>query len=464
MTIWTPTLANGRPAYQALADAIAADRKAGRLKPGDKLPPHRDLAYALGLTVGTVTRGYAEAARRGLARGEVGRGTFVLDAATRPTPADAGFVRRQAFDADFLNLTITRPALDGMAAHVQAALKRLADHDLDPLIDYATPEGLPQHREAVAAWLRRRDVDVEADRIVVTSGAQNALAIAAAGLFRPGDKIAVDPLTYPGFASSAGLFGLNLVAVEGDADGMLPDALARAAAQGCVGVYLMPTLHNPTMATMPSGRRAEIAAVADATDLLILEDDVYGFLAPNAPARFVEIAPDRTALIGSVSKFAAPALRIGWIAAPPGRAGELANALRGLAWMASPLLADIAAEALASGLADELAEAQRMEAAARMAIAHDRLGPWLGETPLAAMHVWLRLPEPWRRDAFVAEADARRIAITGASAFAVGRTSAPHAIRFGLGPASRERLDQGLATLAGLLEAPPRAGAGAAVV
>lgn len=458
MTIWTPALAAGRPAYLALADAIADDRKAGRLKPGDKLPPHRTLAYALGLTVGTVTRGYAEAARRGLARGEVGRGTFVADG-VRPEQADAAFVRRQAFDADTLNLTITRPALGGVAAPLRAALARLADRDLDDLIDYAAPEGLPAHREAVAAALRRQGAPVTADRVIVSSGAQNALALAAAGLLRPGDRVAVDPLTYPGFKTAASLFGLVLVAVAGDGDGMSPAALAQAANQGCTAVYLMPTLHNPTTATMPAERREAIAAVAETQDLLVLEDDVYGFLADAPPVRFAELAPRRTALVGGVSKYMAPALRIGWIAPPADRVGAVANALRGLAWMASPLMAEVAAEALASGLADDMALAQRAEAAARMEIARNRLGRWLGPTPTAAMHAWLPLPEPWRTSAFMAEAEARRIAVTGAGAFAVGRADAPHAIRFGLGPSSRERLDRGLAVLADLLASPPRAGA-----
>ncbi len=94
-----------------------------------------------------------------------------------------------------------------------------------------------------------------------------------------------------------------------------------------------------------------------------------------------------------------------------------------------------------------------------MAVVRRTLGRWLHEAPEIAMHAWLPLPEPWRADAFVAEAEARRIAVTGAGAFAVGRGRAPHAIRFGLGAAPLDRLEEGLATLAGLLAAPPRAGA-----
>src|SRR5262245_1728040 len=79
MTMWQPNLANLKgPDYQRLADAIRRDVEAGRLQPGDRLPPQRDLADALAMTLGTVTRAYQAAAKRGLVAGEVGRGTYVL--------------------------------------------------------------------------------------------------------------------------------------------------------------------------------------------------------------------------------------------------------------------------------------------------------------------------------------------------------------------------------------------------
>jgi DNA-binding transcriptional MocR family regulator len=456
MTIWKPTLPSNKAAYLALADAIERDKASGALAAGTKLPPHRNLAFDLGLTVGTITRGFAEAARRGLVRGEVGRGTFVADPIA-PELRDEAFVRRVAYGDDILNLTITRPAVDVLLTALEAGIGQLARQDLLGFADYGQAEGQVGHREAVASWLQARNAPISADRVVISSGAQNALALAAAGLLRPGDTVAVDPLTYPGFKSAAGLFALNLVPITGDADGMLPDALLTAAQGGARAVYLMPTLHNPTMATMPLQRRQAIAAVAEEANLLILEDDVYGFLAENPLPLFSVLAPHRTALIGSVSKFMAPALRIGWIAPPEDRVAEVTSALRGLAWMASPLMAEVVTAAMVTGEATMLAERQRAEATARMALVSQHLGRWLPDLPPAAMHVWMPLPEPWRADVFVAEAEARRVAVTGAGAFTVGRARTPHSIRFGLGPATRDRLEEGLETLASLLSAPPRA-------
>ncbi|MFP2906993.1 GntR family transcriptional regulator [Pyxidicoccus sp. 3LFB2] len=93
MTSWTPQL-RGRdgPLYRVIADALAADIDEGRLAPGTRLPTHRELAETVGVTVGTVTRAYAEAERRGLIGGEVGRGTFVRhrEAASPPPHPRAG--------------------------------------------------------------------------------------------------------------------------------------------------------------------------------------------------------------------------------------------------------------------------------------------------------------------------------------------------------------------------------------
>ena len=93
MTNWLPNIAEiPGPRYLAIATSIEEGRAAGHLRPGDKLPTHRGLAWRLGVTVGTVSRAYAEAERRGIVSGEVGRGTFVR-AATRdsdnPIPGSA---------------------------------------------------------------------------------------------------------------------------------------------------------------------------------------------------------------------------------------------------------------------------------------------------------------------------------------------------------------------------------------
>src|SRR6478672_13699280 len=107
MTSWMPTLAADRPRYIAIADAIAADLAAGRLKSGERLPPQRDLAWKLGVTVGTVTRAYQEASKRGLLSGEVGRGSYLRD--PRPNYAAAQSISSNGAEAGILDMQMSAP-------------------------------------------------------------------------------------------------------------------------------------------------------------------------------------------------------------------------------------------------------------------------------------------------------------------------------------------------------------------
>src|SRR5215467_5935660 len=157
MTSWVPDLTpyNG-PRYRALAEALAADVREGRLAAGARLPTHRDLAWRLGVTVGTVSRAYAEAERRGLIAGEVGRGTFVRSpadaAAMTMTPSDS---LGEAADPDFIDLTINRPVAAGEKGAMVAALQELAaEPDLTALLDYQVPAGRLEDRIAGAAFLQ----------------------------------------------------------------------------------------------------------------------------------------------------------------------------------------------------------------------------------------------------------------------------------------------------------------------
>src|SRR5258708_31519874 len=118
MTNWLPDLDRfAGPRYRAIAEALAADIREGRLTPGTRLPTHRDLAWQLHVTVGTVSRAYAEAERRGLIGGEVGRGTFVREPTGR---AALSFLRREPDRADFIDLSFNYPVVGDEAPALAA--------------------------------------------------------------------------------------------------------------------------------------------------------------------------------------------------------------------------------------------------------------------------------------------------------------------------------------------------------
>ena len=176
VTIWVPEIAvRPGPRYLAIADAISEDLDHGRLKPGSRLPTHRDLADRLGVTVGTVSRGYAEAARRGLLSGEVGRGTFV-----RQWSSQLAVLGSRSPSVGEIDLSVNHPPLSFSQMHrhtLQETLASLARReDLSSLLGYPPDGGTPAHREAGAVWIRRVGLEAPPEQVLVCSGSQHALA------------------------------------------------------------------------------------------------------------------------------------------------------------------------------------------------------------------------------------------------------------------------------------------------
>lgn len=451
MTNWTPQLsAYPGPRYRAIAEALAAAVADGTLLPGTRLPTHRELAEALGVTVGTVTRAYAEAEARGLTEGTVGRGTFVreprVQAPRMIAPQGPGLV----------DLSVNRPTLAPQVPALAETLTELARApDLATLLGYTPDAGLPAHREAAAAWIGELGLAVRGEQVVIACGAQNALLATITALTEPGDVMLTEALGYPGTLAIASQARLRVHGVAIDREGLIPEAFAEACERlrprllACVA-----NLHNPTTAVLSAARRARIAEIARAHDVLILDDDVYGFLIENRPPPLASFAPERSCYVTCTSKALVPGLRVGFVAGPTELVGRVAAAVRTSVWMAPPLMAEIAARWISDGTAARLMAWQREEGRARQALAAQYLGRWRPECQPCGFHLWLPLPEPWTVGGYVAAARARGVAVTPSEVFVVGRGAAPPAIRVCLGgPAMREELERGLATLAELLDA-----------
>lgn len=219
-------------------------------------------------------------------------------------------------------------------------------------------------------------------------------------------------------------------------------------------LYLTPNISNPLAGTLSLERRQAIVETARRHDVLIVEDDVYGFLIDRPPP-FAALAPERTFLVTSLSKSAAPGLRIGYILAPADRLDRLALAVRSTIWMVPPLMVEIATRWIASGIAERLAASKRREAAQRQVMARRILGRGVMGDP-NAYHLWLPLDDHWRASEFVTEARRHNIAVTGANAFTVGRVAPMNGIRVCLGSvADTAPLEAALRTIRDLSESEP---------
>ena len=272
MTSWLPDLSNHKgPRYRAIAEALAEDVRAGRLAAGTRLPTHRDLAWKLRVTIGTVSRAYAEAERRGLIAGEVGRGTYVRQPG-RSAAMMPGGALDETRDPGFIDLTINRPAAAGEEEIMAAALQRLAaDPDLGGLLDYQAPAGRSEERAAAAAFLERFGLTTSPGQVVITAGGQHAMACVIRALTRPGDIVAVEELTYPGLRALAGLLHLRLAPVAIDGEGLIPQAfelgLPRSAgARPLHDAHLAQSDHRDNAGGAPRGRGRDCTAARRGAD------------------------------------------------------------------------------------------------------------------------------------------------------------------------------------------------------
>jgi DNA-binding transcriptional MocR family regulator len=398
MDKWQPALAEGaEPVYERLIDALEKDVRSGRLAAGDRLPPHRDLAHRLSLSVGTVSRAYAEAERRGLISSHVGRGSFIADRAA-PRPEASG---------GLLDLSHNLPPLEPSERCISEGLARIRQRsDLVDALGYSPPEGLLAVRQAGAAWLNRRHhlARASADTVIQCNGGQHGLALAFSALAQPGGAILCEAATYPGIRTLAEHAGYRLRGVSMDARGIDPQAVARAAVEtGAKVLVLIPTLQNPTTITLDASRRAEIVEVARAHDLMIVEDEAYRIFAdPDCPPSFAELAPERTLMVAGVSKSLAPGLRLGFVL-PPRKEGvreRLILGVRAFGYSPPALGGLLFRQWEQDGTADRIADEILTEMQARTDLARSLLGPAIAAPGAGrSLHLWLPM----------APADAQRV-------------------------------------------------------
>lgn len=456
MTIWVPRLSRQGPRYRAIAEALAIAIERGELESGQRLPPQRRLADALGVTVGTVTRGYAEAERHGWVQARVGSGTYVRGTASPPlflaTSDDVA--------SDTIDLSLSLPPPHPLrAAALGQALAAIAQDpvQLKRAVEYQEAQGMAVHRQALAAWLRDLGMVFDADELLITQGGQHGISLTLQALLRPGERIAADALTYPGLIGAAQQVHLKLDGVALDGQGMDVEALARLCArQPPRLVYVTPDQNNPTGASLSETRRERLAALAREHEFWILEDGVQYLPVEKRGTPLHHLAPERTLFVFSTAKVLAGGLRIGILRAPEALRERLTASLRAQSWMVPPLMVEAVCHWVASDTARELLAWQTGELEARQALARRRLAGFdLSSQPHSA-NLWLRLPSGVRSAALVDVLAQRGVKVTSGEPFCVGSEPAPQALRLCLSAAaSREALDRALGIVREALETPP---------
>jgi DNA-binding transcriptional MocR family regulator len=430
--------------YKQLVDELAAEIRAGRLQPGTRLPTHRRLAERHGLALVTASRVYAELEAMGLVSGEVGRGTFVREAAMH---GGVG-VDQRAMAPDLVDLNFNYPSLPGQAELLRSALRQLAaGGELDAMLRYAPHGGRMHERACVARHLTSRGLTAEPSRVMLVDGAQHGLAVTVMALLQPGDVVAVDALTYPGFKVLVEAHRLELAPIPASGQGPDLDALERLCARRRVkAIYAMPTLHNPLGWVMSASRRRRLAAIARRHGLLVIEDAAYAFLAEDPPPPLATLAPETTVYVSGLSKNVATGLRVGFVVAPEAWVPKIERAIRATTWCTPGVTTAIACAWLEDGTVDRLESEKRHDASMRQAIASEALAGLRCVRHPASYFVWLPMPEETRADRVAAALMREGVSVSTAEPFATSQY-VPHALRLALGSVELDSLRSALQTV-----------------
>jgi DNA-binding transcriptional MocR family regulator len=436
-TIWTPDLTHfPGPKYLALSRALREAVRAGTLAEGSQLPTVRDLAWALGVTPGTVSRAYALATQEGLLAATVGRGTFVAARTPRLGPTQPLFVEREP---QYLQgrADLRAPQLPdvGQGEAFRAALAAVADTVGPEWIDYPSQRAEAPLRAAIVDWVSDRVLGaVGPDDIALTAGGQNAISLIFLCCLR-GDRpvVLTEELSYPGFRHAARLARADVVGVETDAEGLIPDALEAACLE----------------------RRQRIAAIARHFDLQVIEDDCYSLTDSSLPS-LRALAPERVWHVGSLSKTVSAALRFGYVVCPSGM-GETGRLTAQHAYFAlAKPVSDIALHLFSSGAAADLRRRAAADLDARLVLTVQHLGRFDLVWQPGLRFVFLRLPQGWRASTFTREAEGEGVLLRSADEYTLIHGRAPQAVRLALaGNVPMARFEAGLRSLARLLDRPP---------
>lgn len=438
-----PFQEGGGARYQQIARQIIDAVNDGVLRSGDRLPPQRDLAQAMGVDLTTVTRAYTEVRQAGLLDAHGAGGTYIASSAAAGNTVDLSMNI-----PPFLGSSMTARLFQ---AGMGLAQERLAGGEL---LSYHVGAGARADRDAAAQWLAPALGQVDTGRIVICPGAQAAIAAVLLARTQPGDTIVADTLTYPGLLAAARVLQRTVVAVDGDAEGMRPDLLEQACRERRPALLcLTPTIHNPTTITLSAARRHALMDVAARHRLALLEDDPYWLLAGDAPPPLATLPGAPAYYVATLSKTLAPGLRTAYLVVPPSEPLEpVLDALRSISLMAPQCMVTVATQAIRSGQAQDLLARIRIELGQRQQLAA-RILPGRPRAHPHGLHLWLDLPPRMDQYRLIQTAQEHGLGVTGSDVFSL-QEGASDAIRVSLGGAADQgSLARALETLADILNA-----------
>jgi 2-aminoadipate transaminase len=457
-------------------DRISAAIEAGELEPGSKLPPTRELAEQAGVNHLTAARVYRKLAELGYVTASVGRGTFVR-ALTPASSAEHGddwqvyalppdeltYAEQVLADTftlagrdDVISLATGWPAPSTYPTDEVASIAAdVFAEEGGNALSYLPAEGLFELREQIAARGRSYGYAQDADEVVITSGAQQAIALSARATLEPGDVAVVESPTFMGMMTALRGTRARVIGVPVDEDGFDVDALERLLARHEVKlVGLQTACQNPTGRNLSEKRRARLAELAVERNFFILEDRVYADM--NFEGRFVrslrELAPAHVLYVNSLSKVVGGGLRAGWVAARGPVRARIATLKLDADFHTPTLIQHIAARWLATGAYERHVKQtipfyRERRDALLAALERHLAGEYHVDAPAGGHHLWVTLARPLDERALYAEAARHGVTFTPGGAVTAERRSQT-SFRLSFSLLDPGELDEGVRRLA----------------
>lgn len=451
------------PLYKQLAEVLEAKIASGRLSPGDRLPPTRELAGMLGLNRTTVSAAYTLLEESGLIAGQVGRGSYVArranaakpglpswDAVLPPLTSEA---RARTTEISFAS---SRPAEEDFPLDKfrQIAREVIDSLQTSEILQLGSAYGYPPLRQFLLEHARDSGLAREGDDVIVTNGCQQALDLLARLFVRNKDRIVLEDPCYHGLLKIFTTAQASVVSVPAGNEGIDLDWLERSLQEAAARLMVLtPTFQNPTGLTMPMSQRRRVLEIAERYGVAVVENDMYSELRyrgePIPPLKWLDTT-GQAILLRSYSKVSFPGLRVGWVIAPRPIIARLAE-LKQMSDLHSDQLSQaILLRFAQSGELDRHIERTKVAGLERLHAAISCCEKFLPQSakftkPDGGMNLWVELPGRLTAEALLDRVEAQGVTFMPGRYFS--DRSQHRGLRLSFGGLSPEQIHKGIRIL-----------------
>ncbi|WP_218823414.1 PLP-dependent aminotransferase family protein [Inquilinus limosus] len=456
-----PALRDGATLVSTVMDTIRQRIESRALAPGAKVPSIRRLAEALGVSKSTVVEAYDRLAAEGAIAARPGSGFYVARRAQPLTLAEPGrrldrtidplWIARQSLETPEPGAgPALKPGCGWLPADwmpdpaIRRALRGLARSEGEGLVDYDSPLGFAPLRRHLAGRLAERGIAAEAGQILLADGGTQAIDLIGRFLLEPGDAVLVDDPCYFNFLGVLRAHRAKVIGVKRTPSGPDLDAFARAAAEHRPKLYVTnAALHNPTGASLAPQVAHRLLTLAEAHDLVVVEDDIFADFESEPSPRLAALdGLQRVIHIGSFSKTLSAAVRCGFIAARPDWVEGLTDLKLATSFSNGALAARLVHRLLTDGSYRRHVEGVRGRLARAMGETARRLGalglmPWV--EPRGGMFLWAALPDGLDSAEVARRALARDVVLAPGDVFSPSRGAGRY-LRFNVAQSASPRV------------------------